>query len=80
MLADALDDNAETFILADGAQWQDGATMQILIAQLPAEQAYLIDLAFFHGMSHTDIAESLKMPLGTVKTRLRTGLRRLREL
>ncbi len=80
VLADALDDNAETFMLADGAQWQDGATMQILIAQLPTEQAHLIDLAFFHGMSHTDIAESLKMPLGTVKTRLRTGLRRLREL
>ncbi len=80
VLLDALDDNAETFMLADATHWQEGTTMQILIAQLPIEQARLIDLAFFHGMSHTDIAESLKMPLGTVKTRLRTGLRRLREL
>ena len=78
VLPDALEDNAETVSLTD--QWQDGSTMQFLIDQLPAEQARLIVLAFFHGMSHNDIAVSLKMPLGTVKTRLRTGLHRLREL
>ena len=78
VLPDALEDSAESLALPH--QWQDGSTMHLLIDQLPAEQANLIMLAFFHGMSHNDIAESLKMPLGTVKTRLRTGLRRLREL
>ncbi len=54
--------------------------MHTLISQLPPEQASLIELAFFQGMSHSDIADNTKLPLGTVKTRLRTGLLKLREL
>ncbi len=60
--------------------WQDGVALQMLIKQLPHEQAYLIDLAFFRGMTHNEIAHELAIPLGTVKTRLRSGLRRLRKL
>ena len=52
----------------------------MLVQQLPDEQATLIGLAFFRGMSHGDIAEVTHIPLGTVKTRLRHGLQRLREL
>lgn len=80
VMSDALEDNAETIALPEAGGWQDGTTMHLLIGQLPPEQALLIDLAFFHGMSHNDIAVTLHIPLGTVKTRLRTGLRRLREL
>ncbi len=80
VLPDSIEDNAERVVFGEALQWQDGSTMKLLIAQLPIEQARLIDLAFFHGMSHSDISESLNMPLGTVKTRLRSGLRRLREL
>jgi RNA polymerase sigma-70 factor, ECF subfamily len=60
--------------------WQEGSTLRLLVMQLPKEQASLIDLAFFQGMSHSDIANTTHIPLGTVKTRLRTGLQRLREL
>jgi len=60
--------------------WQEGVTLHILVAQLPHEQASLIDLAFFRGLSHSEIAEETHIPLGTVKTRLRTGIQRLREL
>jgi RNA polymerase sigma-70 factor, ECF subfamily len=60
--------------------WQDGSVLRMLVAQLPDEQAVLIDLAFFRGMSHSEIATATQIPLGTVKTRLRGGLQRLREL
>jgi RNA polymerase sigma-70 factor, ECF subfamily len=60
--------------------WQDGVVLRTLITQLSEEQAALIDLAFFRGMSHNEIADATGIPLGTVKTRLRTGLQRLREL
>lgn len=60
--------------------WQDGTLLRLLVEQLPPEQAFLIDLAFFNGLSHSEIASETRIPLGTVKTRLRTGLQRLREL
>ena len=46
---------------------------------LPDDQKTLVDLAFFQGYSHSEIAEQTGIPLGTVKTRIRTGLRILRE-
>lgn len=61
-------------------RWQDGSMLRMMVEQLPEQQAHLIDLAFFQGMSHGEIAGALGMPLGTVKTRLRAGLQRLREL
>jgi RNA polymerase sigma-70 factor (ECF subfamily) len=45
---------------------------------LPAEQAELIQLAFFKGWSHSEIAENLDLPLGTVKSRLRLAFRKLK--
>lgn len=76
---DSIEDAYETLLPTD-AQWQDGSTLHLVIAQLPPEQARLIDLAFFQGLSHTEIASETRLPLGTVKTRLRSGLHRLREL
>lgn len=60
--------------------WQEGSALHMLIAHLPPEQARLIELAFFEGLSHSQIATQTALPLGTVKTRLRTGLHRLRDL
>lgn len=48
-------------------------------ATLPAEQKEALTLAYFGGMSGAEIAEARGIPLGTVKTRIRTGLERLRE-
>ncbi len=60
--------------------WQDGVVLRLLVKQLSAEQALLIELAFFRGMSHSEIAAETHIPLGTIKTRLRSGIRHLREL
>ncbi len=46
---------------------------------LPAEQRMAIELAFFTGLSQTDIAARLQQPLGTIKARIRRGMLRLRE-
>jgi len=48
------------------------------IATLPAEQGELLKLAFYEGKSHAAIADEARIPLGTVKSRLRLALARLR--
>lgn len=50
------------------------------IAQLPEEQRLALGLSYFRGMSHSKIAEALDEPLGTVKTRIRLGMQKLRDL
>jgi len=50
------------------------------LAAVPSEQRQALELAFFAGMSHSEIAEQLGAPLGTVKTRIRLAIGRLREL
>ena len=50
------------------------------IATLSPPQRQAIELAFFEGLSHTEIAERLKEPLGTVKTRVRLGMQKLRDM
>lgn len=56
----------------------DGERVREALAQLPAEQREPIELGFFGGATHEQIARQTGLPLGTVKTRMRTGLRRLR--
>ncbi|MBM3737522.1 MAG: sigma-70 family RNA polymerase sigma factor [Acidobacteria bacterium] len=48
------------------------------LGRLPAEQCQAVEMAFFGGYSHSELSERLGVPLGTVKTRVRLGLTRLR--
>ena len=48
------------------------------LAELPQEQQDVLFMAFFRGFSHSQIADQLEMPLGTVKTRIRLGMQKLR--
>jgi RNA polymerase sigma-70 factor (ECF subfamily) len=50
------------------------------IAQLPPDQQEALALAYFIGQSHREIAATLDQPLGTVKTRIRLAMQKLREL
>jgi RNA polymerase sigma-70 factor, ECF subfamily len=49
------------------------------LSQLPADQREVLALAYFRGMTHEQIAKALSHPLGTVKTRIRLGMKKLRQ-
>ena len=52
--------------------------VQGALRELPAEQSEVIGLAYFGGFTHSEIADMLGMPLGTVKGRMRLGLEKIR--
>jgi RNA polymerase sigma-70 factor, ECF subfamily len=50
------------------------------VARLPADQRQVLSLAFFQGYTHQEISKVLNQPLGTVKTRIRTAMQKLRHM
>ena len=57
---------------------QDVKTVSKALSVLPDEQRMVLELAFNEGLSHCDVAERLSLPLGTVKSRIRLAMQRLR--
>jgi RNA polymerase sigma-70 factor (ECF subfamily) len=63
---------------ADVTRRDEAHRVRSALQGLPPEQRQVIELAYFGGFSHTQIAEMLEMPVGTVKGRMRLGLMKLR--
>ena len=60
-------------------QGRDAAQVEICLQGLEADQRQTISLAFFHGLSHSELAAHLHKPLGTIKTHIRRGLLKLKD-
>ena len=75
----ALESRAADELTEDEAVRRETASeLKGALAELPSEQSRVIELAFFGGFSHSEIARMLGMPVGTVKGRMRLGLEKIR--
>ena len=63
-----------------GRDAEEAGRVRQALAVIPAEQREALVSAYFDGLSHTEVASALGQPLGTVKTRIRSGLAHLRRL
>jgi RNA polymerase sigma-70 factor (ECF subfamily) len=63
---------------AQAIQADEARTVRSALSTLPEQQGRVIQLAYFGGFTHTQIAEMLDLPVGTVKGRMRLGLEKLR--
>jgi RNA polymerase sigma-70 factor, ECF subfamily len=59
---------------------QERKLVRHALAGLAPEQKEAIELAFFRGLTHVEIAEAVGAPLGTIKTRIRLGMRKMRDV
>jgi RNA polymerase sigma-70 factor, ECF subfamily len=62
-----------------GVEQDEAAQVRTALNALPKEQRQAIELAFFGGLTHSEIAAALREPLGTVKARIRRGMLQLRD-
>ncbi len=60
------------------ARREEAAAVRRAMEVLPSEQVQVIELAYFGGFTHTEIADMLNAPVGTIKGRMRLGLKKLR--
>jgi RNA polymerase sigma-70 factor, ECF subfamily len=85
--AAVVSDEGESLVFAPSIESTDrsaeltetSAIVRKSLADLPPEQRRVIELAYFGGLSQSEIADQLSQPLGTVKTRMRSGMEKLRQ-
>ena len=76
----AVPEPAKDLDLAGGLERVEASDrLREALQRLPEEQRRAIELAFFAGLTHEQIANKLEAPLGTIKTRIRLGMNRLRD-
>jgi RNA polymerase sigma-70 factor, ECF subfamily len=62
----------------EAARREEAGTVRHALDSLPSDQCQVIELAYFGGFTHTEIADMLDAPVGTVKGRMRLGLKKMR--
>jgi len=78
---DSVPDGQSAHGLEEGVQLSiQRERVRQMVAELPAEQREALVLAYFRGYTQSQIAEVLKQPLGTIKTRIRLAMQKLRKL
>jgi RNA polymerase sigma-70 factor (ECF subfamily) len=73
-----IDVDAGVHVDAEVIERERAGQVRDALSDLPAEQSRVIELAYFGGFTHTEIADMLGVPVGTIKGRMRLGLSKLR--
>ncbi len=71
--------HVETCIAERALATDEQEAVRVALGTLPEDQKRAIEMAFFGGLSHHEIAAALSQPLGTVKARIRRGMLKLRD-
>ena len=78
--AEGIEERHEARELTDveAARREEARSLRAALETLPEDQSRVIELAYFGGFTHTQIAEMLEQPVGTIKGRMRLGLEKMR--
>jgi len=67
-------------VIEDAIRAEEAKVVRQALQEIPEEQRRVLELAYFEGLTQSEVARRLETPLGTIKTRMRSGMIKLREL